>query len=107
MESRGIIDTFAQHPVAGNLMMLLMVLFGIYGLTSLNRQVMPDFTVDVISIEVQWPGASPQDIEANIIEAIEPEVRFLDDVKRVDSVAFEGRAGVNVQFKDGADLSKS
>lgn len=107
LESRGIVNTFAQHPVAGNLMMLLMVLFGIYGLTSLNRQVMPDFTVDVISIDVQWPGASPQDIEANIVEAIEPEVRFLDNVKRVDSVAFEGRAGVNVQFKDGADLSKA
>ena len=103
LESRGIINTFAQHPVAGNLMMLLMVLFGIYGLSSLNRQVMPDFTLDDVSIDVQWPGASPQDVEANIIEAIEAEVRFLDNVKRVDSVAFESRAGVNVQFKDGAD----
>ncbi len=107
LQSRGIINTFARHPVAGNLMMMLMLLFGVYGLTSLNRQVMPDFTMNVISIDVEWPGASPQDVESNVIGAIEREIRFLDNVRRVDAVAFEDRAGVKVKFKDGANMSKA
>jgi len=107
MESRGIIDFFARHPVAGNLMMVLMILFGIYGLSQLNRQVLPDFTLDIITITVQWPGAATEDVEANILEAIEPEVRFLDKVDRVDSTAFEGRAEVTLTFEDGVDMSKA
>ncbi len=96
LQSRGIINTFARHPVAGNLMMMLMLLFGVYGLTSLNRQVMPDFVLNGISIDVEWPGASPQDVESNIVGAIEREVRFLDNVRRVEAMAYEDRAGVRV-----------
>ena len=77
--------------MAGNLLMLLLIMFGgCTGLTQLNRQVLPDFELDIISISVEWPGASPQDVETNIIQAIEPEVRFLDSVERVDAIAYSG-----------------
>ena len=73
LQSRGIINNFARHPVAGNLMMMLMLLFGVYGLASLNRQVMPDFTMNVISIDVEWPGASPQDVVTGITLDVDSE----------------------------------
>ena len=85
--------------------MILMVLFGGYGLTQLSRQVLPDFVLDVININVQWPGASPADVEANILEAIEPEVRFLENVDRVDSGALEGSAGLSITYREGTNMS--
>ena len=103
----GLIDMFARHEVAGNLLMLLMIMFGIWGVTELNRQVMPNFDLDLISITVEWPGASPEDVEQNIITAIEPEIRFLDDVKRVVAVAYEGRAAITMYFNDGVNISRS
>jgi multidrug efflux pump subunit AcrB len=103
----GVISFFAGHPVAGNLLMLLMILFGIYGLTQLSRQVLPDFELDIISISVRWPGASPEDVEANLLEAMEPEVRFLDHIRRVDSIAHAGRAQVTVRFNEGVNMSKA
>ena len=106
-EPSGIIGFFAAHPVAGNLLMLLMLMFGAYGLTKLSRQVLPDFELDLISISVEWPGASPEDVEANILEAIEPEVRFLDNVDRVDAMAYESRAQVTIRFEDGVNISKA
>ncbi len=106
-ERRGIIAFFAAHQVAGNLLMMLLVLFGLYGLTNLNRQVIPTFTFDVVTVNVQWPGSSPEDVEDNVIEAIEPEVRFLDNVERVDSVAYAGMAEVQIRFEDGSDMSKA
>ena len=101
------ISFFVRHPVAGNLLMLLMGIAGIYGLTKLNRQVMPDFNLDLISVSVEWPGASPKDVEANILEAIEPEVRFLDHVSRVTATANEGRAEVQILFDRNVDISKA
>ncbi|MFW2403964.1 MAG: efflux RND transporter permease subunit [Gammaproteobacteria bacterium] len=107
MERRGIIAFFATHRVAGNLLMMLMILFGLYGLSNLNRQVIPTFHFDAISITVQWPGSSPEDVEDNIIEAIEPEVRFLDNVDKVDSTAYAGLADIQIEFEENADMSKA
>jgi multidrug efflux pump subunit AcrB len=104
---QGIITFFATHPVAGNLLMVMMIIFGLFGAGKLNRQVMPDFELEMIRISVEWPGASPQDVEENIVEAIEPEVRFLDDVDRVQSNAFEGRAEITITYIENADMSKA
>jgi len=101
------ISLFARHPVAGNLLMLLMLMMGAFGLTKLNRQVMPDFSLRTISIAVQWPGASPTDIEANILTAIEPEVRFLDHVSRVISTANDGVGEVQIIFEESVNFSRA
>ena len=103
----GAISFFATHPVAGNLLMVLMVMFGLFGVSNLNRQVMPDFELEMISITVEWPGASPQDVEENIVEAIEPEVRFLDEVDKVQGTAFEGRAELTITYTEDANMSKA
>ncbi len=104
-ERSGLVAMFATHPVAGNLLMMIMIVFGLFGLSNQNRQVMPDFTMDVLNITVEWPGASPRDVEENIIEAIEPEVRFLEGVDTVKSKAYEGRADISVTFVENFDMS--
>ena len=105
--SQGIITFFSQHKVAGNLLMALMILFGIFGLSQLKRQLMPDFGIEIVTVNVEWPGASAEDVEENIINAIEPEVRFINDVNDVDSFAYEGRSKVSIGFKQGASMSKA
>ncbi|MEZ5562100.1 MAG: efflux RND transporter permease subunit [Gammaproteobacteria bacterium] len=107
MEDRGLIAMFARHPVAGNLLMWILILFGIWGAGSISRQVLPNFTIEKIRVTVQWPGASPEDIESNVLEAIEPEIRFLEKVSRVDSVAAEGRAEIIIDFENDVNISKA
>jgi len=109
MEKRqgGIIELFVLHPVAGNLLMLLLIMFGLFGLSKINRQVLPNIDLDIIQISVLWSGASPQDVEENIIRAIEPEVRFIDGVDKVDAVAFESNANVSITFVPNTDMSKA
>ena len=106
-EQRGLVATFAHHRVAGNLLMILMILSGVWGLTKLNRQVMPDITIDVITISVRWPGASPEDVEVNVVQAIESEVRFIEDVDRVKAMAYEGRAEVTMEFEQDVNLARA
>ena len=103
----GLIGLFARHPTAGNLLMIAMVLVGFFSLNKLNRQFFPDFGIDVIIVSVAWPGASAEDVEASIVEAIEPELRFLDSVDQTIGVASEGQASVYIEFKQGADMQKA
>ena len=107
VKNTGPVAFFAKHSVASNLLMILMILLGLFGMSNLNRQVMPDFSLEMIRITVEWPGASPQDIEENVVEVIEPEVRFLDDVDLVQATAFEGRAEVIITFTEDVDMSKA
>ena len=80
---------------------------GAFGLTRINSQFLPSIEVPNITITVVWSGASAEDIEINIIEALEPEVRFLDQVKEIRSVAQEGIAVINIELVQSADMQKA
>ena len=98
------ISLFARHPTAANLLMVLMIVAGLFSLSRQNTQFFPDIGIDVIQISVTWPGASAEDIDANIVAVIEPEVRFIDGVKEVRSISIEGVAQVFMEFDPGSDM---
>ncbi|MEM9625746.1 MAG: efflux RND transporter permease subunit [Pseudomonadota bacterium] len=103
----GLISLFVRHPTAGNLLMAIMLLAGFFALTQLNRQFFPDFGIDVIQVNVTWPGATAEDVESTIVEALEPEVRFLDGVDQTTGVASEGLGSVYIEFRQGADMQRA
>lgn len=103
----GLITTFARHPTAPNLLMAVMVLMGLFALARLNRQFFPTIEIPIVTVTVVWPGASAEDAESNILDVLEPELRFLDDVSEVTSVASEGQAVVSIEFLPEADLQKA
>lgn len=103
----GLIALFTRHPNAANLLMILMLLAGVFGLTRINSQFLPSVEIPNITVTVVWSGASAEDIATNIISAIEPEVRFLDQVKELRSVAREGIAVINIELNQGSDMQKA
>ena len=103
----GIIPLFVGHPNAANLLMVLMVIFGIFALTRINTQFFPSVATDTIRISVSWPGASAEDVETNILEIVEPAVHYLDGVKEMTSYAREGSASISLDFERGADMQKA
>ncbi|MDE0275582.1 MAG: efflux RND transporter permease subunit [Defluviicoccus sp.] len=107
MFGKGLIRLFVRHRNAANLLMALIFIAGAYSLLKLNTQIFPDFGIDVISIQVSWPGASAGDVEANILEAIDPGVRFLDRVDKVTSYATEGVGWLVVEYEAGADMQSA
>ncbi len=95
---------FVRHRTAANLLMILMIVVGGFALSRINIQFFPDFGLDFISISVEWRGASAEDVDSNVIQALEPEVRFIDGVKQVNSTAVEGRAQILLEFHPGTDM---
>lgn len=102
--SGGIIRLFVGHPNAANLVMALMILFGIYGLASLNTQFFPDIETKRVTVSVAWSGASAEDVESNILAIVEPEVRFISGIDSITSNAREGSGSVVLEFADSTDM---
>jgi len=103
---RGVLGFFVMHRNAANLLMGTLVVIGLFALARLNTQFFPNTDIPYISISIIWPGASAEDVEGNIVEAIEPEVRFLDGVDQVESFAREGVAQIVVEFAPASDMQK-
>ena len=81
-----------------------MILLGLFALRQINTQFFPDFGLDMVSVSVQWRGASAEDIDSNIIQSLDPEVRFLDSVRRVRSSSVEGNGQIVIEFNSGTDM---
>ena len=97
----GPISWMARNTVASNLLMLVIIMLGIRGMFSIKQEVFPEFALDVVSVQVPYPGASPEEVEQGIVLAIEEQVRSLDGVKRVRSTAGEGVGTVAVELMLG------
>ena len=98
------IALFARHPTAANLVMAAMLVAGLLALGRMNKQFFPDFGIDAVVVSVAWPGAGAEDVDNAIVQALEPEVRFLDRVKRVISNSQEGLANIRIVFEAGTDM---
>ncbi|WP_153771016.1 efflux RND transporter permease subunit [Labrenzia sp. CE80] len=103
-EPRGFLQTVVRHPNAANLIMVIMVLFGAFGLSKLNTQFFPTVKTDRVTVSVSWSGASAEDVTSNILEVIEPELRFIDGVDEIVSYGREGAGTVMLEFVEGSDM---
>ncbi|MEM6460565.1 MAG: efflux RND transporter permease subunit [Pseudomonadota bacterium] len=103
----GLVRTFIRHPNAANLLMMLMILVGVFSIMKINTQFFPSVDRPNINIIIDWPGASAEDVETNVLAIVEPEVRFIDGVDVLTSTAREGGGYVTLEFEDGSDMQQA
>ncbi|MTH95871.1 efflux RND transporter permease subunit [Roseibium sp. RKSG952] len=103
----GILTTIVRHPTAANLVMVAMILFGALGLSKLHTQVFPTITDDTVSVSITWSGASAEDVVSNILDVVEPELRYIDNLDEMVAYAREGGADISLEFVEGSDMQKA
>lgn len=101
---RDLIGIFAQHRVASNLLMAVMIMLGILALSRLNTQFFPTFALDVVNVRVDWRGASAEDVEEAITRQVEQELRSVDYVKKMTSTSAYGSAVIALEFYEKTDM---
>ncbi|WP_405201384.1 efflux RND transporter permease subunit [Dokdonia sp. LLG6352-1] len=101
---RKVIEYFIKYHVAVNVIVLMFVVFGIYGALSLNSSFFPLVDSKNINISVAYPGASPQEVEEGIVLKIEDNLKGLDGVERVTSTSRENSGTINVEIEKGKDI---
>lgn len=93
----------AHNRVTPNILMLTFLLGGLYMALNIKQEVFPDFATDEVSVQVRYPGASPEEVEQGILLAIEEAVRGLDGVDQVTARAGEDSGTVTAEIIDGYD----
>ena len=95
-----------EHRVTVNLVMVFLIVAGMYTAIHMKREMFPQFSLDMISIAVEYPGASPEDVEEGICIKIEEQLKSLEDVKTMYSTAVEGNAVVVLELDAGTDITE-
>jgi len=79
---------------------ILTVLGGIYAFLSLGRAEDPAFTVRVMMVSAHWPGASAEQMQAQVVDRLERRIQEVPNLYRVESTIRPGRADLQVEFHD-------
>ena len=102
----GPVAWMASNAVAANLLMILFVVGGVLFAGTVKQEVFPEVDLDIVSVRVPYPGASPAEVEEGIVLAVEEEVRGVEGVKKVTATAAEGTGVVLAELLLGADADR-
>ncbi|MEM9173508.1 MAG: efflux RND transporter permease subunit, partial [Pseudomonadota bacterium] len=86
---------------------LVMVVLGVTAALRIPVQMIPDLEVRTISVVTGWPGATPQDVEKEILIEQERYLRVLPNLRRMVSEASTGEASIELQFPFGVDINEA
>jgi HAE1 family hydrophobic/amphiphilic exporter-1 len=97
-------DIAVNRPVTTVVIFLALIVLGIYSLTRLAIDLIPDISFPVIAIYTTYEGVSPQEIEENITKVVENAASAASNVKKITSNSQEGQSVVTVEYEWGTDM---
>ncbi len=100
---RSIVYWAVHNSPSMNTLMVAVLTVGLGSLALLRRETFPRFELDIVLTTVVYPGASPSEIEEGICQKIEEAVRAIDGLKKITSVAAEGRGYVICELEADVD----
>ncbi len=100
-----LLGTFANHRVASNLLMVMMLLAGALALKQLNVQFFPTFELEAITVSTIWSGASAEDVETGITNPLEQRLRNVDHLKEMTSTSAPNTSGITLEFDEGTEIT--
>lgn len=99
----GGIVTFIKRPVFTTMLVMLLVVFGLGAYPSLGIDLNPDVDFPLVSVSVNYAGASPEEMESLVTKPIEDVVSSLSGIKNLTSVTREGVSQTTIEFEFGTD----
>jgi hydrophobic/amphiphilic exporter-1 (mainly G- bacteria), HAE1 family len=86
------------NPVLATMMMLAFVVLGLFSYQRLRVDQFPDVTFPVVVVQTDYPGASPETVEADISRKVEEAVNTINGIKNLFSRSYEGSSVVIIEF---------
>lgn len=98
------IRAVVHNPVKVTVGVLLVALFGVVALLRMPLQLTPEVQRPTISVQTRWPGASPQEVEREIIIEQEEQLKSVEGLVKLSSEATDSQGTVKLEFHVGTDL---
>ncbi|MDR0663943.1 MAG: efflux RND transporter permease subunit [Helicobacteraceae bacterium] len=96
-----------SKPVAIAVGLILIALFGVIAVTRLPYQLTPDVSRPEISVITRWSGATPYEIESEVVEPQEKVLKNIENLEEYESSSSTGAGRITLRFKLGSDLQKA
>jgi len=96
-----------RHPVSPIVLFVVLLFMGTAAFLRLPVTLNPDITFPVVLVQVYQPGASPQEIETQIMQKIEGAVAGVGNIDNIISLAIEGQSRTFVQFNIGTPIDRA
>ena len=103
----GILSHFARHPTLANLVLAILLIAGLMALPNIRAQFFPDVIIDNVTVSVSWDGAGAEDVDAAIVQIMEPALLAVEGVESSESTSREGRATMRLEFEPGWDMARA
>ncbi len=101
-----LIDSFVHNPVKVTVGVLLVALFGYVALVRMPMQLTPEVQRPALTIETRWPGASPQEVEQEIILEQEEQLKSVEGVTKLSSESMDSMGRITLEFAVDANMSE-
>ncbi len=99
-----IIKWFSENHVAANFSMLVVLLLGFSAWFKLKKEVMPEASLDTVSIQVVYPRATPSEVETGVLIPIEEAIADVEGIKKISSTGDRGIGLVNVEIESDYEI---
>jgi multidrug efflux pump subunit AcrB len=96
----------AEHKVAANLLMSIILFSGLLGIMNIKQEVFPEMELDFIVVAVTYSGATPEEIEKSILLPIEDAVGGINGIKKITGNAKEGQGSFRIEILNKADKNE-
>lgn len=102
-----LVHAFVANPIKVSVGALLLSLFGGIALWRMPMQLTPEVQIPTISVETRWPGASPQEIEREIIQEQEEQLKSVEGVTKLSSESQDSLGVITMEFYVGANMEET
>jgi multidrug efflux pump subunit AcrB len=103
----GFFAAIVRHGTLVAVVCLIVSVVGIAASLRIPVQMIPDLDVRTISVETRWPGATPQDVEQEILLEQEEFLRTVPSLSRMTSTASSGSASIELEFPFDVDITET
>jgi multidrug efflux pump len=93
-----------QRPVLATMMNLVLILFGLIGLSRLPVRELPDIDPPIVSVTTVYPGANAQVVETEVTERLEEQINNIEGIKTLRSESREGVSVITIEFDLARDI---
>ncbi len=95
---------FVENRVFANILTILILLSGLISLFLMRRELFPEFSLDMITVLIPYPGADPEEVEEGICRKIEEAIDMVEGIKRYTTVASENMGMATIEVMDSYDV---
>ncbi len=103
----GLISYFTRHGTAANLVLVLLIAAGAASIPNMRAQFFPDVIIDNVTVSVRWDGAGAEDVDAAIVQILQPALLTVEGVESSTATAREGQASIRLEFDPGWDMARA